>query len=86
MNQDKNSSLSSHLQSCPKGFRSLLQGPCDCPTETNSQMNFKGPDPVGNVSLKLLSHFIILGKGSDMNHMSGGGIWPTDCFNYNLVC
>lgn len=39
-----------------------------------------------NVSLKFLCHFTILGKGSDTNHMSGGGIWPTDCFNYNLVC
>lgn len=46
VNQEKNSSISSHLQSCPKGFCSLLQGPFDCPTERNSQMNSKGPDPV----------------------------------------
>lgn len=46
VSQDKNSSISSHLQSCPKGFCSFLQGPFDCPTETNSQMNSKGPDPV----------------------------------------
>lgn len=88
MSQDKNSSLSSHLI-CSLALKvSVLF--CKVllivPQKQIPRWILRGLILDKNLSLKLLSHFTILGKCSDMNHMSGGGIWPTDCFNYNLVC